>query len=209
MDASQRNELFSEHWPWIEEQVKAVLEERRRLRLLDEVLSIVAEQVLAVALVSYDGERLIQAYLRPLVRRYSLNAIRDIRRAAAPDKKHGDKTKAAREELSHILGRHPTDAEVACHLGVTEQQVIKSTEGHTVQYDPTHHANVKVTTQTDDVDFDTMTARLDAYQKILVSLYYRDGYTEQQIANKLETSHVNVCRWLQSAIKTIGIVQNG
>ena len=127
---------------------------------------------------------------------------------------------AANNTLSHTLGRSPTVADVAVHLGVTEEEVLEGLEG-AMAYSATSLAT-PIGTEGDrelgdtlggyDHDLELVDMRLalgpalasldDRDQKI-VALRFYGNLTQAEIAEQLGISQMHVSRLLARALLTL------
>jgi RNA polymerase sigma-B factor len=116
--------------------------------------------------------------------------------------------KEARDELGQALGTSPTVAQVAAHLGVSEEEVLEAMEaGSIYQVEPLEAAGpddergreVPVVDPAFDVALDrerlrTALPRLDHRERVILKGLYFDGQTQQELAGELGISQMQISR---------------
>jgi RNA polymerase sigma-B factor len=124
----------------------------------------------------------------------------------------------ANTTLTHTLGRSPTVAQVAVHLGISEEDVLEGMEGArayqaTSLSTPTssddNGATLGDMLGTQDAGYDTVEARLtlqtvmatlpDREREILI-LRFHGNLTQQQIADRIGMSQMHVSRLLTKTL---------
>jgi RNA polymerase sigma-B factor len=127
---------------------------------------------------------------------------------------------AANNTLSHTLGRSPTVADIAVHLGITEESVLEGLEGARA-YSATSLAT-PIGTEGDlelgdtlggsDHDLELVDMRmalgpalasLDDRDQKIVALRFYGNLTQAQIAEQLDISQMHVSRLLTRALMTL------
>jgi RNA polymerase sigma-B factor len=122
--------------------------------------------------------------------------------------------KESREELGHQLRSVPTVAQIAGHLGVTEEAVLEAMEagatywttsldGHTA--DGERSVDIPVADGGLDRVLDrsrlhSVLPRLDRRERLVLQRLYFDGYTQQRVADELGASQMQVSRLLARTI---------
>ncbi|WP_433796514.1 RNA polymerase sigma factor SigF [Actinoplanes sp. CA-252034] len=122
----------------------------------------------------------------------------------------------ANSTLSHRLGRSPTVADIADHLGISEDEVIEGLEGaraynSTSLSTPISEGGTELgeTLGSEDTGFESAELRaalgpamagLDEREQKIVSLRFYGNLTQQQIAEQIGVSQMHVSRLLARAL---------
>ena len=118
--------------------------------------------------------------------------------------------KEAREELGHQLGRVPTVADIANHLGVAEEAVLEAMEAGSSYWttsldvpgsDGERGIDIPVVDASLDRALDrerlrAVLPRLDEKERLVLRRLYFDGYTQQRVADEVGASQMQVSRLL-------------
>ncbi|MEU4216432.1 SigB/SigF/SigG family RNA polymerase sigma factor [Actinoplanes sp. NPDC026623] len=123
----------------------------------------------------------------------------------------------ANSTLTHTLGRPPLVADIATHLGITEEEVLEGLEGARA-YNATSlstpigtdgHTELGDTLSDGANDYDNVDlraslgpalARLDDREQKIVTLRFYGNLTQSQIAEQLGISQMHVSRLLTKAL---------
>ncbi len=121
----------------------------------------------------------------------------------------------AREQLAADLGRHPTPGEVADLLGIDESQVVATEAAQaarstaSIDHLPDDDRRSPVYVGVIDEDLERVHQRHAVEQAVrllsprdreLIGLYYEDGLTQSQIAERMGISQMHVSRLLDRAL---------
>jgi RNA polymerase sigma-B factor len=124
---------------------------------------------------------------------------------------------AANSSLSHTLGRSPTVADIATHLGITEEEVLEGLEGARA-YNSTSLSTpagddggttLADTLGEQDAGFELAELRvalgpalasLDAREQKIISLRFYGNLTQSEIAEQVGISQMHVSRLLTKAL---------
>ncbi|MFC4065787.1 SigB/SigF/SigG family RNA polymerase sigma factor [Actinoplanes subglobosus] len=123
----------------------------------------------------------------------------------------------ANNTLTHTLGRSPQVADIAAHIGITEEEVLEGLEGARaynatslstpIGADGSTELGETLTDGTDDYEaVDTRTslgpalAQLDDRERKIVTLRFYGNLTQQQIAEQIGISQMHVSRLLTKAL---------
>jgi RNA polymerase sigma-B factor len=118
--------------------------------------------------------------------------------------------KDAREELGHQLGTPPTVAQIATHLGVSDEVILEAMEAGGSYWttsldgrgpDGERSIDIPVIDGALDEALDrqrlrVLLPRLDEREQLILKRLYFDGYTQQRIADELDASQMQVSRLL-------------
>ncbi|GGQ40617.1 RNA polymerase sigma factor SigF [Couchioplanes azureus] len=124
---------------------------------------------------------------------------------------------AANNTLSHTLGRSPTVADVADHLGVTEEDVLEGLEGARAYSATSLSTPINADGSTelgdtlggDDTGFELAETRvalgpalaqLDEREQKIIALRFYGNLTQSQIAEQVGISQMHVSRLLTKAL---------
>ncbi len=124
-------------------------------------------------------------------------------------------------ELHHLLGRSPTIAEIAEHLGADEEDVLEAMEAGAA-YRPDSVDAVRTGGDSGPTIADSLTAevspelaetrvtvrhlmqQLPERERTVVYLRYFEDLTQAEIAERVGVSQVHVSRLLRRALETLG-----
>jgi RNA polymerase sigma-B factor len=125
--------------------------------------------------------------------------------------------KQARDELGHELGSSPTPAQVAQRLGVSEELVLEASDAGNA-YTP---ASLDVPTSDEDRPTDIpvtdpgfeqaldrqrlhdLLPQLDRREHLVLKRLFFDGWTQQQVADEIGVSQMQVSRLLSGTISRL------
>jgi RNA polymerase sigma-B factor len=127
---------------------------------------------------------------------------------------------AANNELTHTLGRSPTVADVAAHLGITEEEVLEGLEGSrayaatslSTPVDQDGRMELADTLGGTDHGFELTELRvalgpalaaMDERQRTILSLRFYGNLTQSEIGEKLGISQMHVSRLLSKALEQL------
>jgi RNA polymerase sigma factor (sigma-70 family) len=186
MDATERNAILLEHWPWIQAYLASILK-RSDGDFYDEALSHVSERIVKCAIYSHRPDK---GTLRAHLRRHIRGAVQDLLRQKQHHiAKEQSSVQHARDMLSHQLGRRATDREVAEELLISEQDVIYATDKEDdlpTDWQCNPHPVSKEPWNTSA--FEHMTFGLKAKSRHLLWLYYVQQNTMAEISLILHVS---------------------
>ena len=212
-----RNRLVKYYWPWIKTIVDARLQGHGVRRYRDEILSYAVERVIVSAIPRYDPVM----GTRPMtfLTRHVLGAIQDGLRRCDYLKRTArgklSKIDIERSKAAQVLGHSPNDSELAQFLDIPESEVIKaeSYRHKPSQYHRPTQPGYDEETDDEDRDFaatiaDThrppclgafirLTDGLNKRHRIMLWLYYIDGYTQREIAGQFDVSESYVSQTLK------------
>jgi RNA polymerase sigma-B factor len=132
--------------------------------------------------------------------------------------------KEAREELGHRLARPPTVAQIAAHLGVTEESVLEAMEAGGSYWTASLEVRGADGERTVDIPITdpeleralerqrlcTLLPRLDRREQLVLKQLFFDGYTQQRVADDLGASQMQVSRLLARTLaKPATVVRRG
>jgi RNA polymerase sigma-B factor len=123
------------------------------------------------------------------------------------------------ERLFAMGGRHPTAAELAAEAGVDVEDILDAREaqralssdsldqrrrceegGDASLVDTLGESDAELDRAVDRAALDSVLARLDARQRLIVELYYRDELTQTEIGRRIGCSQMHVSRLLRAAV---------
>jgi RNA polymerase sigma-B factor len=133
---------------------------------------------------------------------------------------------AANNELTHLLGRSPTVADVAGHLGITEEEVLEGLEGARA------YAATSLSTPAGEdgsgelgdtfgavdhgyeltelrVALGPALAALDPREQRILSLRFYGNFTQSEIAAEVGVSQMHVSRLLTKALAKLRVALDG
>lgn len=167
------------------------------------------------------------AYAVQRIRGAMIDAFRRMDRLSRTMRQKAREVQKAQGELESVLGRTPTDAETAAHLGVTIDQYREaSANGRWVTVsldrmldrddDGDSFPAAEMPTADEDIDFTTGLDERELYEdlarsvqalpereRLVVSLYYVEKLTMKDIALVLEVSETRVSQLHAQAVKRL------
>jgi len=126
----------------------------------------------------------------------------------------------ANNTLTNTLGRSPTVADVAAHLGLTEEEILEGLEGArayaatslSTPVGADHAMELGDTLGGDDHEFEMAELRmtlgaamteLDEREQTILSLRFYGNLTQSEIATRIGISQMHVSRLLARALKKL------
>ncbi|WP_221330131.1 SigB/SigF/SigG family RNA polymerase sigma factor [Actinoplanes sp. L3-i22] len=123
----------------------------------------------------------------------------------------------ANNSLTHTLNRPPTVADIALHIGISEEEVLEGLEGAraynatslSTPVGPEGSAELGDTLSSEDNDYDVVDLRaslspalamLDEREQKIVTLRFYGNLTQSQIAEQIGVSQMHVSRLLTKAL---------
>ncbi|MCO8271569.1 SigB/SigF/SigG family RNA polymerase sigma factor [Actinoplanes sp. TRM 88003] len=123
----------------------------------------------------------------------------------------------SQDELTHELGRSPTAADIAAHLGATEEQVLEGLEGGlaysavslSASTGRNGHHKLGDTLGAEDHEYQLVEARasieramsiLDQRDRTILILYFYGNQTQAEIAGQVGISQMHVSRLLTRSL---------
>jgi RNA polymerase sigma-B factor len=123
------------------------------------------------------------------------------------------------ERLFAMAGRHPTATELAAEAGVEVEDILDAREAQRALYsdsldqrrrceegddgslvDTLGESDVELDRAVDRAALESVLAQLDARQRLIVELYYRDELTQTEIGRRIGCSQMHVSRLLRAAV---------
>jgi RNA polymerase sigma-B factor len=127
---------------------------------------------------------------------------------------------SAQEELAQVLGRRPTVPELADHLGVGTDELLEALGASSAMwassledklgegddrtaYDVVGGVDATLETAAEWSEVETILANMDGRLRKVLTLRFFEGLSQQEIANEIGVSQVQVSRLLRSAFKQV------
>jgi RNA polymerase sigma factor (sigma-70 family) len=190
-----RNAIFDFHYQWICEEVRRYLKKLHVARIYDDVLSHVAEKILTATIPEFNLQRStnfrrqlachVRFGIQEFLRSKDQNRRRRIDRATA--------VRRGRDELAQILGYMPNDRELAEYLKWDEQSVIDAS------LEPETQIDVIALSLDEPNAFENMIQDLPESYREILTMYYVDGYIQEEIAERLGVTQATVCEQMDLA----------
>jgi RNA polymerase sigma factor for flagellar operon FliA len=174
------------------------------------------------AIERYDAQRGVkfETFAMPRIRGAILDELRAMDWVPRSIRSSARGVAAAREDLSHRLGREPGDAEVADHLGVSREELTRSlsmiSRSYVLSLEAPSSRDEDAPTLSDglaDLDADPAgafddpalllpeaIAALPDRERHIVSLYYYEGMTLAEVGEVLGVSESRICQVLSRSL---------